>query len=86
VSRLRVAVIGAGTWGRNHVRILASLADAELVAICDTSAQRREELRRLFPGVSITETVEEALAPAEAAVIATPAGTHAAGRGISGVN
>ncbi|HEX9580578.1 MAG TPA: Gfo/Idh/MocA family oxidoreductase [Gemmatimonadales bacterium] len=78
MSRLRVAVIGAGTWGRNHVRTLGSLADVELVAICDTSSQRREELRPQYPGISITGEVADALALADAAVIATPAGTHAA--------
>ncbi len=49
MSRVRVAVIGAGTWGRNHVRTLASLADAELVAICDASAPRRSPKPRTSP-------------------------------------
>src|SRR3989449_2661655 len=29
VSRLRLGVIGAGAWGRNHVRTAAGLAEAE---------------------------------------------------------
>jgi predicted dehydrogenase len=77
MSRLRVVVFGAGTWGRNHVRTVASLSDVELTAVCDTSAERREELRRAYPGVLVTEDVGQALARADAAVIATPAGTHA---------
>ncbi|HXV86512.1 MAG TPA: Gfo/Idh/MocA family oxidoreductase [Gemmatimonadales bacterium] len=78
MSRLRVAVLGAGTWGRNHVRTLASLADVELAAICDTDGQRREQLLKSYPGTVVTGDLGQALAGAEAVVIATPAGTHAA--------
>jgi predicted dehydrogenase len=46
VSRLKLGVVGAGTWGRNHVRTAASLADAELAAVCDTDAQVRGRLER----------------------------------------
>ena len=41
MSRLKVAVVGAGAWGRNHVRTLAGMADVELVAVCDLDARRR---------------------------------------------
>jgi predicted dehydrogenase len=37
LSRLKVGVIGAGAWGRNHVRTAAASAEAELVAICETN-------------------------------------------------
>ncbi len=77
MSRLKVAVIGAGAWGRNHVRTLASLADVELVAVCDLDAKRREEVRRQYPGTLVTEDLEKALRPAEAVVVATAAATHA---------
>lgn len=30
MSRLKVGVIGAGAWGKNHVRTLAALAETEL--------------------------------------------------------
>jgi predicted dehydrogenase len=78
MNRLKVAVIGAGTWGRNHVRTVASLPEAELVAVCDTSERRRAELAKQYPGVLVTGEVEAALDAAEAVVVATPAATHAA--------
>jgi predicted dehydrogenase len=77
VTRLKVAVVGAGSWGRNHVRTLASLPDAQLAAVCDIRKDRRDAVRRLYPGVAVTGDVDEALAEAEAVVLATPAGTHA---------
>jgi predicted dehydrogenase len=78
VKRVKVAVIGAGVWGRNHVRTLASLPDAELVSVCDVSDRRREEVKRQYPGVLVTGDLETGLRPAEAVVVAATAGSHAA--------
>ncbi|OGO52574.1 MAG: hypothetical protein A2148_08785 [Chloroflexi bacterium RBG_16_68_14] len=39
-ERLRVAVIGVGAMGANHVRVLGELPEAELVAIADTDEAR----------------------------------------------
>lgn len=76
MTRLKVAVVGAGAWGRNHVRALGSLQDAELAAVCDINPTRREDVRRQYPGVLVTDDLDRALAGVEAVVIATPAGTH----------
>ena len=77
MSRLRVAVIGAGNWGRNHVRTVAGLSEAELVAVCDTNPQRLEQVHRQYPGVTATASLDEALERAQGVVVATPAGQHA---------
>ncbi len=77
MSRVRLAVIGAGPWGRNHVRVAASLPSAELTAVCDIDAGRREQVRSRYPGVLVTQRAEEAMAQADAVVVATPAATHA---------
>ncbi len=37
---VRVGVVGAGWIAREHRRVLESVADAELVAVCDTSLER----------------------------------------------
>ena len=77
-GRLRVGVIGAGAWGRNHVRTVATLRGAELAGVCDASAATREKLVRQYPGALITDDVAALLAKVDAVVIATPAVTHAA--------
>ena len=41
---LRIAVIGVGSLGRHHARILASLPGVELVAVVDTNRARSEEV------------------------------------------
>lgn len=76
MSRLRVAVIGAGNWGRNHVRTVANLAELELAAVCDMSAARRDQMARLYPGVLVTDDAGAAMDAADAVIVASPAMTH----------
>jgi len=40
LSKPRIAVLGAGSFGKNHVRILHESAEAELSGILDTDAER----------------------------------------------
>ena len=40
MSKLGVAVIGVGFWGKNHVRVYSELAETELVAVCDVDMER----------------------------------------------
>jgi predicted dehydrogenase len=77
VSALKVGVIGAGAWGRNHVRTLASLQGAELVAVCDAAAKTRERVAKQYPAVTVTDDAAKLLGMVEAVVVATPANTHA---------
>jgi predicted dehydrogenase len=53
------------------------LSEAELTAICDLDANARETVGRRYPGALVTASAEEALEAADAAVIATPAASHA---------
>ena len=77
MSRLSLGVIGAGSWGRNHVRTAAGLADARLAAVCDADPHTRDRLARQYPGALITADVGECLAAVDAVIVATPARTHA---------
>ena len=77
-SRLKLGVVGAGAWGRNHVRTAAGLADAELAAVCDTDPKTRERVARQFPGALVTGDVDALLERSDAVIVASPAGSHAA--------
>jgi len=77
VSRLRLGVIGAGAWGRNHVRTVAGLADAELAAVCDTRDSVRDAVARQYQAAFVTGEVDALLERVDAVVIASPATTHA---------
>jgi len=77
MTNLRIAVIGAGNWGKNHVRTVAALPDVELSAICDASRPVLDAIGRRYPGVTLTTSVEEAFDRVDAVVIATSAASHA---------
>jgi predicted dehydrogenase len=77
VKRLKLGVIGAGAWGKNHVRTAAALAEGELTAVCDVDPAVRERLAHQFPAVHVTAELEDLLARVDAVVIASPAATHA---------
>ncbi len=76
----RVAVAGAGEWGRNHVRTLASLPGADLAWVIEPDPGRREAARALAPRARLVAHEEEALADPrlEAVVVASPSPTHGA--------
>lgn len=40
MSKIGVAVIGVGFWGKNHVRVFSDLEETELNAVCDMNAER----------------------------------------------
>ena len=78
MNPVRVAVVGLGYWGPNLARNFQELECAELVAICDTSPDRLEQLGRRFPGAR-AETRFDALLEddgIDAIAIATPVSTH----------
>jgi predicted dehydrogenase len=76
---VRVAVIGAGAWGINHVRAFARSKAAQLTLVCDASETCRERVRALAPQVRLGKDLHEALSAddVDAVVLATPAKDHA---------
>lgn len=78
MKRLKVGVVGAGAWGRNHVRTVAGLAEAELAAVCDADPKVRERVARQYPAALVTGDVGALLGVVDAVIVASPAATHAA--------
>lgn len=77
MKRLKIGVVGAGAWGRNHVRTAAGLLDAELAAVCDTDAKARDRVARQHPAALVTDDMNALLGAVDAVIIASPAATHA---------
>ena len=48
MKKVRTAVIGTGSWGKNHARVYKELAETELVAICDMDAERASNVAKQF--------------------------------------
>jgi predicted dehydrogenase len=76
---LGVAIVGCGYWGVNYARVLGELPDTHVAVVCDAHERRLEEVGRRFPGLALRTSLDEALAMdgVEAAVVATPASSHA---------
>jgi len=77
---IKVAVVGTGGWGINHVRAFARARDAQLVAVCDPSEAALNRAAGLAPNARRLRGLDEVLALPEvdAVVLATPAASHAA--------
>lgn len=48
-SAMRIAVLGAGRMGGNHIRVLTEMPEVELVAVAEPNPERAEFISRRFP-------------------------------------
>ncbi|MGB6199968.1 MAG: Gfo/Idh/MocA family oxidoreductase [Candidatus Acidiferrales bacterium] len=74
--RVRVAVVGVGDFGRNHVRVYSELAEAQLVGVVDSDPARARALAQEF-SVSAFDSVEALAGKADAVSLAVPTTEHA---------
>lgn len=77
-SKIRIGVVGLGSFGRLHALTLAGLAEAELVALVDSWEIALAELRQQLPEIPGWTSLSAALAEVEADawVIATRTESH----------
>lgn len=78
-ERVRVAVIGAGFWGRNHARVLSEIPSVELCAVVDIDVQRAEHVAKRYNIPHVYTDYRQVLRSGEvdAVSICTPTITHA---------
>src|SRR5437667_1270029 len=75
--KIRVAVFGAGEFGRNHARVYREIPGADLVGIYDTSAKRTAEVAAEFQA-QIFRGLDELRGRVDAVSVAVPTVDHAA--------
>lgn len=73
--RVAAGVVGVGSLGGEHARVLAELPGAELVGVHDVDAARGEEVAA-GTGTAHAASLEELAERAEALVVAVPTGRH----------
>lgn len=75
---LKLAVIGCGRWGINHVRTAHKLFGQGLVAATDPDPRTRQRVKDISDAISFTTDVDAVISNSEinAAIVATPAETH----------
>ena len=74
---IRIAVVGTGVMGTNHVRVLKRLAGADLAAVVDADLERARAAAG-SPDVQACTSVDELADDIDAAVVAVPTGAHVA--------
>lgn len=71
MDSLRAAVVGVGSMGRHHARILSGMSGVDLVALVDPAL----DVYALDPSVSVLDSIDR-LPEIDLAVVATPTALH----------
>jgi len=75
LGKLKLAVIGAGQFGKNHCRVIQESGRAELAAVVDTNPARAAEIAAAF-GVPAFADFRQVIGMVDAAVVAAPTTVH----------
>jgi predicted dehydrogenase len=70
----RIAVIGAGSFGKNHVRVVRESARAELAFVIDNDESRAREQAG---GATASTDYRDVIGRVDAAILAVPTVHHA---------
>jgi predicted dehydrogenase len=74
-QKVRVAVVGAGEFGRNHARVYRELTDVELVGIVDSRAEHGAKIAAEFSTAFIPD-IESLAGRVDAVSLAVPTVEH----------
>jgi predicted dehydrogenase len=74
---IRVAVVGVGDFGRNHVRVWREIEGAELIGVIDTNAERAQKVAAEF-GTRVLRDLDALTSDGiDAVSLAVPTAEHA---------
>lgn len=75
MTPVRVAVIGAGQFGRNHLRVVSTLPEATLAAVVDSDPERAKAAAAEFSTVAVG-SLDDLIGKVDAAIVAVPTIAH----------
>ncbi len=73
---MKLAVVGVGDFGRNHVRVWKELEGVELVGVLDANAERAQKVATEFATV-VLKDFDDLVSQAQAVSLAVPTAEHA---------
>lgn len=76
MTNIKVAVIGAGMMGKNHIKTYKSLPNVDLIGVYDINQEVANQAASMF-GIKAFKTMEEAASMVDAVSIVTTSVTHA---------
>src|SRR4030043_25143 len=53
-----IAIVGAGAWGKNHIRVFSELPNVRLKYICDQDPSKLLSLDKTYPQTKMVENLE----------------------------
>ena len=75
-NNVRVAVIGAGMMGKNHLKTYKNMQGVDLVGVYDIFPEAREKAAEMF-GIKAFSSLEEVSENVDAVSVVTTSVTHA---------
>ena len=75
---VNIAVIGAGAWGKNHIRVFSELPRVRLKYICDSDPSKLAAMRKAYPQSTGVDNLQPILEDREikGVVVASSAVSH----------
>jgi predicted dehydrogenase len=75
---INIAVVGAGAWGKNHIRVFSELPNVRLKYVCDSDPSKLAFVRKAYPQSQAVENLNPILQDPEVrgVVVASSAISH----------
>lgn len=75
---INIAVVGAGAWGRNHIRVFSEIPEVNLKYICDKDYSKLSILQKSYPNSQLIEDIKPIIEDEEVkgVVISSSAVSH----------
>jgi len=73
-----MAVVGAGAWGKNHIRVFSGIRDVQLKYICDSDPSKLRSIQKSYPQSKTVDNLKPVLLDPEVrgVVVASSAVSH----------
>jgi predicted dehydrogenase len=73
-----IAIVGAGAWGRNHIRVFSEISNVRLKYVCDQDSSKLLSLQKTYPQVQMVGDLKPILQDPEVrgVVVASSAVSH----------
>ena len=73
--KIKISIIGIGSIGSNHLRVLSEMKDIKIDYIFDSNINKVKKLSKIYK-VNFTKNLEDIKKSSNAVIIATPTKTH----------
>jgi UDP-2-acetamido-3-amino-2,3-dideoxy-glucuronate N-acetyltransferase len=77
-NKIKLAVLGVGNWGKNHLKTAASLLPHENIVVYDPGLKTKATVKAVSDNIRVVDSLDDIINDPEitCAIVATPAQTH----------